>query len=92
MDGIQLSRGYRATKNRQFTFNNLVLREVHGTHFIDLDRLKRWVDLRATPWFWTYDPWIGNPAPCPPGSYSLTCSALLTPYSLWQNVVKLHRC
>ena len=41
MDGIQLSRGYRATKNRQFTFNNLVLREVHGTHFIDLDRLKR---------------------------------------------------
>ena len=50
MDGIQLSLGYRATKNKQFTFNNLVLREIHGTHFIDLDRLKRWVDLRPLDW------------------------------------------
>ena len=37
--------------------------EITGTHFIDLVRMKGWVDLGATQWFWTCDPWIGNPAP-----------------------------
>ena len=37
--------------------------EIPGTHFIDLGRMKGWVDLGATEWFWTWDPWIGNPAP-----------------------------
>ena len=37
--------------------------KIPGTHFIDLRRMKWWVDLRATWWFWTLDPWIGNPAP-----------------------------
>ena len=37
--------------------------EIPGTHFIDLERMKVWVDLWATQWFWIRDPWIGNPAP-----------------------------
>ena len=37
--------------------------EIPGTNFIDLGRMKGWVDLGATKWFWTRDPWIGNPAP-----------------------------
>ena len=35
--------------------------EIPGTHFIDLGRMKGWVDFGATQWFWTRDPWIGNP-------------------------------
>ena len=34
--------------------------EIPGTHFIDLERMKGWVDLGATQWIWTRDPWIGN--------------------------------
>ena len=37
--------------------------EIPGTHFIDLGRMKGWVDLAATHWFWARDPWFGNPAP-----------------------------
>ena len=37
--------------------------EIPGTHFIDLGRMKDWVNLGATQWFRTRDPWIGNPAP-----------------------------
>ena len=37
--------------------------EIPGTHFIDLGRMKGWVDLGATHWFWAWDPWFGNPAP-----------------------------
>ena len=36
--------------------------EIPGTHFIDLRKLKGWVDLGATQWIWTQDPWIRNPA------------------------------
>ena len=32
--------------------------EIPGTHFIDLGRMKVWVDLGATQWFWTQDTWI----------------------------------
>ena len=38
--------------------------EISGTQSIDLGRMKDWVDHEATQWFWTWDPWIGNPAPC----------------------------
>ena len=34
--------------------------EIPGTHFIELGRMKGWVDLGATQWFWTRDPWIGK--------------------------------
>ena len=37
--------------------------EIPGTHFINLGRIKDWVNLAVTQWFWTRDPWIGNPAP-----------------------------
>ena len=37
--------------------------EIPGTHFIDLGRMNGWVDLGDTQWFWTRDPWIGNPVP-----------------------------
>ena len=37
--------------------------EIPGTHFIGFGRMNGWVDLRTTQWFWTRDPWIGNPAP-----------------------------
>ena len=37
--------------------------EIPGTYFINLRRMKDWVDLGATQWFWTQDPRIGNPAP-----------------------------
>ena len=29
-----------------------------GTHLINLGRMKGWVDLGGTQWFWTQDPWI----------------------------------
>ena len=34
--------------------------EIPGSHFIDLRKMKGWVDLGATQWFWTRDPglWI----------------------------------
>ena len=37
--------------------------DINGTDFINLGRMKGWVNLRATQWFWTQDPWIRNPAP-----------------------------
>ena len=37
--------------------------EFPGTHFINLRRMKGWVDLGATQWFWTWDSWIENLLP-----------------------------
>ena len=37
--------------------------DIPGTNFTDSGRMKGWVNLGATQWFWTRDPWIGNPAP-----------------------------
>ena len=53
--------------------------EIPGTHFIYLGRIKDWVDLGATQWFWKRDPSILNPALqpldhcsiCPPFSFSI---------------------
>ena len=39
--------------------------EIPGIHFIDLGRMKGWVNLGATQWSSTQDPKIGNPAPQP---------------------------
>ena len=33
--------------------------EIIGTHLINLRKMKRWVDLAVTQWFWTQYPWIG---------------------------------
>ena len=37
--------------------------EIPGTHFINLGRMKGWVDLGATLWFRAWDSWIRNPPP-----------------------------
>ena len=34
--------------------------EIPSTHFINLGRMKGWVNLAATQWFWTRDPWTEN--------------------------------
>ena len=52
--------------------------EIPGTLFINLGRVKGWVDLEATQWFWTRDPWNGNPAPESLGH----CSILFIPNRL----------
>ena len=52
----------RATSKRQFTAK---FPEISGTHFTDLGRVKGWVDLGATRWFWTWNLRIRNPAPIP---------------------------
>ena len=55
----------RATSKSQFTFTTQ-FPEVSGIHFIDLGRMKGWVDLGATKWFWTQDPSTANPVPYSP--------------------------
>ena len=57
MDGVQLSQGYSAIQG-QFIFAIMSL-GVPGTQLIDLRRMKGWVNLRTTQWFWTWDPWAG---------------------------------
>ena len=36
--------------------------EIPDTPFINLGRMKGWVDLGATQCFWPWGSWIGNPA------------------------------
>ena len=62
MDGVQLPQGYSYFEEAVY-FLPFSFLEIPGTHFIDLGRMKGWVHLGATQWFWTRDPWIGNPAP-----------------------------
>ena len=59
VDGVQLSQGYRATTRRHC---NLFF-TTKFTHFIHFCRMKGWVNLTATKWFWTWDPWIENSVP-----------------------------
>ena len=56
--------------------------DIPGTHFIDLGRMKGWVDLGPNQWFWTRDPWIRNPAPQPLGQCSIYCSSISKPKEL----------
>ena len=51
--------------------------EISGTHFTDLGRMKGWVDLGATQWFWAQDCWIGNPVPWPLGHCPMNNGALV---------------
>ena len=70
--------------------------EIPGTHFINLGRMKGWVDLRATQWFWTWNTWIGNPLlTTRPLLHKLHCSinfpefssawkfSFIHPFTLW---------
>ena len=45
MDGVQLPQGYSHFEEALFTIQ---FPEIPGTHFIDLGRMKGWVDLGAT--------------------------------------------
>ena len=54
--------------------------EISGTHFTDLRRMKGWVDLKATQWFWARDPWIRNPAPWSLGHCSSLAVCLSRPF------------
>ena len=47
MGEVDLSKGYRATTRRWFTFYHSVLRS-SCTHLIDLGRIKGWAELAAT--------------------------------------------
>ena len=60
--------------------------EIPGTHFIDHGRMKGWIDLGATQWFWTRDRWIGNWAPQPLRTMSLMLFWCLY-YWLWQDFI-----
>ena len=40
----------------------LLPQEHPGTHLINFEKMKDWVNLGANQWFWTWDTWIGNPA------------------------------
>ena len=57
MDGVQLPQGYKATTRRPFTFYHYVPWDP-WTNLIDLKRMKGYVALGSTQWFWTHDPWI----------------------------------
>ena len=61
MDEVQLSQATGPLKG-SLLFTAAFL-EILGTYFINLRRMKNWVNLEATQWFWTWDPWIGNPVP-----------------------------
>ena len=61
MDGVQLPQG-QSHFEEAVHFLPLKFPEIPGTHFIDLGRMKGWVDLEATHWFRMRDLWIGNPA------------------------------
>ena len=52
MDRVKLYQGYKATRSKQFTFNHYG----PGTNLINLERMKDWVDLGTTKWFWIWDP------------------------------------
>ena len=44
-------------KEKVFTFRSP---EVSGTHLINLERMKSWVNLGAIQWLWAQNPWIVN--------------------------------
>ena len=71
MDGVQLLPRLQALQGGSLLFT-IQFPEIAGTHFIDLRRMKGWVELGATQSFWTRDPWIENPG-------ALTTRPLLQP-------------
>ena len=52
----------KSTSRRQFTFYHK-FPEIPGTHFINLRRIKSWVNFGAIQWLRTWDPCIGNTVP-----------------------------
>ena len=79
MDGVQLAQGYRATTGRQFSLVFTKFPESPGTHLINLGRMKGWVNLEATQWFWSWDPL----------NLSSCINGVITKYKLKSKYVKL---
>ena len=63
--------GWSSTASRLQLLLTTRFPEIPGTRFVNLGRMKGWVDLGATQRFWTLDPWIGNRAPWPLGHCSI---------------------
>ena len=59
--------------------------EISATHFTNLERMRGWVDLGATQWFWIWDPWIGDPAPWPLGRCSMGKKDFHSMGKVWKN-------
>lgn len=64
MDEIQLPHRDRL-RGDSLLFTGMSL-EIPDAPLIDLWRMKGWVDLGATKWFWTQDPSTANPVPYSP--------------------------
>ena len=62
MDGLQFPQGLESLQGGSLLFTTK-FPEILGTLFNYLGKMKGWVDLGATHWFWTQDLRIGNPAP-----------------------------
>ena len=62
MDGIQLPWRLEPLQGGSLLFTSK-FPDIPGIYFINLRRMNSWVDLGASQWFWTWDPWIGNQAP-----------------------------
>ena len=60
--------------------------EILGTHFIDLRKIKGWVNLGATKWFWTWGPWTGNQ------HLNLNCSQNAKNIVQFINIIFLNEC
>ena len=66
--------------------------DIPGTHLINLRRMKFLVDLGATKWFWSWFPWIENPAPWESSTYkhdwAINIYQELTDRHRWKNKQK----
>ena len=60
--------------------------EILGTHFIDLGRMKGWVKLGATQWFWTRGFWNENPARIISDNVTIP----LELFWFWSNLITLY--
>ena len=63
MDGVQLLQGYREGYQKPVYEDILLFTtkfpQIPGTNLINLGRMKGWVNLGTTEWFWTHDPELG---------------------------------
>ena len=62
VDGVNYLKATVPQRGDSLLFKTKSL-EVPSTHFINLGMMKSWVDLGATLWFQTWEPWIRNPVP-----------------------------
>ena len=61
MDGVQLLQGYSHFEEAVYSLHEVPRNTWYSIY--RLGRMKGYVALGGTTWFWTQDTWIGNPAP-----------------------------